>query len=360
MTHARVGCLPGKMKRAQRLLKIIDLLRSDPTYTAARLAEECSVSERTLYRDIAALSCDLGVPIYYQDGYKIGPHGHAPYPGLTVGELLAVYVAASSPALSPQFPHGSHLRSALEKIGEVLGAQAALSADRMARSVSIDAPAHPDVERDGERLAALETCIRRAEVVSFRYSSLSSGQTSVHTVDPYALTFRRRSWYLVGHSHRHRQFRTFKVRRMEGIEPTGDRFTRDGGFDLDEYFARSWEMFHGDPVRVVARFAPRVAQMVTESRYHPTQVVRAEPDGSVLFSAEVAGIEEIGRWLLRFGGDVEVLDPDELRETLLREGARIAATYGGAADVLELLGVDQRRVLASDRPVSDPTPRSTD
>jgi hypothetical protein len=60
---------------------------------------------------------------------------------------------------------------------------------------------------------------------------------------------------------------------------------------------------------------------------------------------------------LGFGGDVEVIEPDELRDMMLRDGLRIASTYAAAPRVLELLGVDPRRVLTGSRPAAKARPR---
>ena len=333
------------MKKAERLLKLLDLIRSDPSYTPIRLAKECGVSQRTIFRDISALTVELGVTVEYENGYKLDANADTPYAGLTPGELLAIRVAATSPVLSgTQYPHGTHLRTALAKISSALGDQAGRFAERLSQSVHIDTPAHPDTDSDGERLACMERCIRDCETVILTYRSLSSQKTSEYAADIYALTFRRHSWYVVVYSHRHHAFRTLKLRRIARVEPTGRRFQRNPDFSLEGYFAGSWELHHGDPVRVTAGFAPDIALLVQETRYHPSQTVTMQADGSALFSVTVAGTDEIERWLLGFGGDVEVLSPPELRQKMLQRGIEIAAAYAAVGDVLKALEIVSDRI----------------
>ena len=59
-------------------------------------------------------------------------------------------------------------------------------------------------------------------------------------------------------------------------------------------------------VRVVVRFSPEVASRVAETTWHPTQVIEPEPDGSLTWTARVAGIQEIRSWILGWGGEAEV------------------------------------------------------
>ncbi|MCK4427433.1 MAG: HTH domain-containing protein [candidate division Zixibacteria bacterium] len=78
------------MAKADRLLLILNLLRSRRNLKASNLAKECEVSERTIFRDIQALS-EARVPIYFDSGYKLLTDAFLPPLNFTVDELLTVY-----------------------------------------------------------------------------------------------------------------------------------------------------------------------------------------------------------------------------------------------------------------------------
>jgi proteasome accessory factor B len=83
-----------------------------------------------------------------------------------------------------------------------------------------------------------------------------------------------------------------------------------------------------DEVEVALRFAPNVASRVREATWHPTQLVEAAADGSLLWRATVAGTIEIRLWILSWGSDVEVLEPASLRDDVRRTLAAALQRYG--------------------------------
>jgi proteasome accessory factor B len=94
-------------------------------------------------------------------------------------------------------------------------------------------------------------------------------------------------------------------------------------------FERAWDIIADqDPVEVVLRFSPAVATRVREARWHPTEAVSEEPDGSLSWRATVAGTIEIRLWILSWGDAVEVIAPAELRADVAATHARAAASYG--------------------------------
>jgi predicted DNA-binding transcriptional regulator YafY len=93
-------------------------------------------------------------------------------------------------------------------------------------------------------------------------------------------------------------------------------------------FERAWDIIADqEPVEVVLRFSPEVAARVQEARWHPSQRVEVQADGSLLWRATVAGSIEIRLWVLSWGADVEVLGPAELRDDVAATAERALARY---------------------------------
>ena len=91
---------------------------------------------------------------------------------------------------------------------------------------------------------------------------------------------------------------------------------------------RAWDIIADQPpVTVVLRFVPEVAARVREATWHPSQALREEPDGSLTWSATVAGTIEIRLWILQWGSDVEVLEPADLREDVAATLERALTRY---------------------------------
>jgi proteasome accessory factor B len=119
--------------------------------------------------------------------------------------------------------------------------------------------------------------------------------------------------------------RTFKLQRILELSLTPDTFEPPDPRVVQEGLGRAWGVIADqEEVEVVLRFDAAIAGLVTETTWHPTEQVTRQPDGSVLWQCRVSGTIEIRRWILSWGSQVEVLEPEELRD-------EVAATYRAAA-----------------------------
>ena len=82
-----------------------------------------------------------------------------------------------------------------------------------------------------------------------------------------------------------------------------------------------------EPVEVVLRFHPRVVRRVRETQWHRSEQVAEQPDGSLLWRARIAEPQEMVHWIRGWGADVEVVEPEKLRETLMGEARAMAEVY---------------------------------
>jgi predicted DNA-binding transcriptional regulator YafY len=350
--------------KAERLLFILDLIRRVPNLNARDLCQECGVSERTLYRDLVSISCDLGVSLYYDSGYRLAPRAFLPPLNLTPEEALALKISASATPLARQAPYSDALKRAVAKIESCLTDRCWNATDGVENSFRIDPPARTG-EHDAPVLSAVQQAIQTSTRLKIGYSSLSSGDTYATFVDPYALIFRRHNWYLIAHSAAHSEVRTFKVRRIKAAQNTEEAFTRDEGFSIEEYLRDSWELFHGEPVEVKVAFSPKVARLLREQTHHESEKVEEAGDGSVIYTAKVAGVEEFARWVLTFGAEARAISPPELADELRRTASTMAELYaedGGRAP-RHVIAVDSdaleppRRDKAKHKPAASKTPK---
>ncbi|MGB9620312.1 MAG: helix-turn-helix transcriptional regulator, partial [Armatimonadota bacterium] len=242
-------------------------------------------------------------------------------------ELMALRLSLTSGPFVEGSPVKRYAESAWRKISEATVWQGAEIAQKMERSHAVNVTAFPaDVSED-----VVET-INRAVGLHHRlrvvYRSQKSRRVGEYTVDPYAVVFRRHSWYVVGYCKEHEKIVQFKLVRFLSAFETGETFSLPADFSVDEFFASSWEAWAGDePVLVRVRFDPEVAEMISEVKRHPSQVVRPLPDGGIIFEVTVAGIEEIGAWIMGYGKHAVVLEPERLREYVFEHARAMAANH---------------------------------
>ncbi|MEW5795746.1 MAG: YafY family protein [Candidatus Zixiibacteriota bacterium] len=313
------------MSKYDRLLYILNLLRSRKSLNARRLADECQVTERSIYRDLISLS-EANVPIYYDNGYKLASGNFLPPLNFTLDEYTCLRLALESTPLAKAGRKADTLRQIKAKIDCCLP-QATREMRKMSRET-----AHIEIDttitgRATTRFyGVLERAISEQRSVDLEYDSLEHGLTR-RLVDPYFIIFRRHAFYFVGYCHLRRDFRTFRIDRLRSLTTTETKFTRRKEISASDYFAGSWELHHGEPVEVVVEFQGRASRVVTDSRHHPSETIERLDNDRIRYRVIVNGTDEIRRWLLGFGADAVVIAPDELRRELGEIGRLIADRY---------------------------------
>ncbi len=140
-----------------------------------------------------------------------------------------------------------------------------------------------------------------------------------------------RTIYALGLSEPPNELRTFKLERIESAHVTDDTFTIPDDFDGPARLARAWGVMYGEePITVRLRFSEYVRQRVQETLWHPSQHITPTPQGCE-WTAQIGDTLEIENWIRGWGADCEVLEPQELREKMIKETRRLAHMY----DVLQ-------------------------
>jgi predicted DNA-binding transcriptional regulator YafY len=312
------------MEKAERLLTLILLLQRRHGCKAAEIAHELGVTERTVYRDIGSVNEIYQGRIYVQcteAGYRLSASADTPPLSLADEELDALQTEADSSPDST--PHGQRLKQAVSKIVGSLKVGRVQSVEHL---LTVSPSSVRDLV-DWQVLQRLEDAIRGKAQLRMDYYSFRSDETRQHLFDPFALTYRKHFWYVVGHSHRDRAVRTLRASRIKRMSQSGRSFEVPATFSLDEYFKGSWEVFTGEPVTVRLRFSARAARLVEEVRWHPSQRVSRAADGRLNFEAEMPLSPELTSWVLSWGSDCEVVGPDALKTEIGSLVDRMSAIY---------------------------------
>jgi predicted DNA-binding transcriptional regulator YafY len=312
--------------RADRLVAILLLLQRRGQVTAADVAAELEVSERTARRDLEALG-GAGVAVYpvrgRGGGWRLLGGGRTDLSGLNESEVRALFLVAGPAAVSPE------VKAALRKLVRALPepfrdrAEAATSAV-MVDPEGWDRPARPRAAPP--HLDALQRAVIDGHQVMLGYVARDRSQ-SERPVSPLGLVAKGTSWYLVAGTDA--GLRTFRVDRVTAVEPTGKPVVRPAGFDL----AASWSEIATEVDRIRAPVAARAlaahwavpmlrGRLGTRFGLGPPR-----PDGRVEVELRGQQVMSLAAELAGFGSAVEVLDPPELRQRLAELAAELAGLY---------------------------------
>ncbi len=305
------------MKKTERLLYILSLLRTNHRLRTCDLAKRCEVTERTIYRDIISIS-EANIPIYYDGGYKLLHNGFLPPGNLSLQEAGFLLSILRSPIFSSGKLYHETIRRISDKItgGEI-------PADG-ANIINIGAVS---TERPGNHKHAsrLEDAIRNRFKVKISYLSLNGKQTK-RMIAPYAICFRHHAWYLIGFCYLRNEIRTFRLGRVQNLEILREKFEIPKEFSIEAYFAGSLGVYSGKQAKFRVKFSGQAAIAIRTSQHHPQEIITENGDSSVIYEISVAGQDEFLRWVLGFGADAEIIEPEcarieminTLKSTLVR------------------------------------------
>jgi predicted DNA-binding transcriptional regulator YafY len=311
-----------------RLLNAIDEGRHSFADLKVRIADGKPPSTRTLRRYLSILS-DAGFPWYFDrrlGTYRFSEGYSLKRLNLSSRELFGL-VTLKRLGASLGGTLASAIEDAAAKLVEVADARgsAHLEGDSSLALRIDQVVLEPESERVFEMLREAEIARRR---VSFKYVD-KKGARSERSVDPYGFIVSGGRVYLVGYDHGRADMRVFAVDNATAPKILPTRFEKPADFDLNTFGAYSVSGVHhaAEPTEVTIRFSPIVAKAARRARVAPQRRVEERTDGAVEIVYAVADPLEIVRWSLGWGGEAEVVAPDDARRSAREMVQLIAERY---------------------------------
>lgn len=298
--------------KIDRLIGILSILLQKEKVTAPELAEKYEVSRRTINRDIEAL-CKAGIPIVTAQGQN---GGISIMEGYKIDNTLLT---------------SADMQAILAGLGSLDSVSGTNQVAQLMENLSVGAstliPGSQNILIDlsswyKESLAPKIDYIRKAMdghyTVCFHYYAPT--RESERIIEPYYLIFRWSSWYVWGYCRERKDYRLFKLNRMEELR-LGDPFpTKSVPFpDLSN------ERIFPGGIRVKALFEPECKWRLVEE--FGKDCFEEQEDGKLLFHADYTDAENLLTWLLTFRDQVILLEPEELRKELMDSIEKMGRRY---------------------------------
>lgn len=320
---------PAKRSLLVRLYCLAQEIQRGSFPNVERLANLLEVNRRTVYRYLEMLKDDFGAPIAFdrqRGGYFFTEHWTFPFPELTEGEVLSLFVLVSVLKQFANTPLETSLQSLRKKLEKFLPAPFKTAPEHLAMMLSpFVSVLRPRVEV-GKVFGTLFEAIQRRKRVRITYQSISSGERTIRDVEPYHLYNFEGIWYLCGFCLLRGGLRDFALDRIEEVTILPEGFTIPPDFDPQKYLSQAFRMFRGKVCKVVIRFDAYQARWIRERIWHPTQKIAELPDGGLLFEVE-ANPEEVKRWVIGYGSHAEIVSPPALREEVREEIQKMFKQY---------------------------------
>ncbi|MEO3808981.1 YafY family protein [Sphaerisporangium sp. B11E5] len=310
----------------ERVLRLLALLQRRPSWTAAELAAELGVTDRSVRRDVERLRA-LGYPVHATagvgGGYRLAAGTRLPPLLLDDEEATATAVSLRLASGGTVAGAGEAALRALAKLDQVMPPR--LRAEVRAVYGATETLTAPGIEIDADLLVTLARACRDAVRVRFHYAT-RDGEDRERTVEPVRMVATGRRWYLMAWDTDRTDWRTFRLDRMRDVTPTTWRFRPRPHPDPAAYVQRA---VTESPYRYLARIrvhAPpdQVRELV------PPQVGRVDDDhdGWCLLTVGGDDLNWLAAHAARLDFEAQILDPPELREAAARLARRLASMSG--------------------------------
>ncbi len=299
--------------KIDRLIGILSILLQEEKTTAPELAERFEVSRRTINRDIEDL-CKAGIPISTTQGTGGGisiMDGYRMDRTILTSKDVQMILAGlrSLDSVSGSRYYGQLMEKIQAGSSEFISGRDSMLIDLSSWYKGSLAP----------KIEVIQSAIENRHILEFKYYAPS--RESNRTIEPYYLVFEWSSWYVWGWCTSRKDYRLFKLNRMDRVAETKKDFICRNAPMPD---LLNEKIFPGG-IKVKALFTPDMKWRLVEE-FGPYCFTEAD-DGRLLFSADYTDMDSLVTWLMTFGAKAEVLEPIEARDIIRRNAEETLQIY---------------------------------
>jgi len=319
------------VSRFDRIYKIHELLRNARLPVPMRVfMAALEASRNTITRDFEYLRDSLGAPLEYcreENGHRYAPNAAVfELPGfwMNPAELYALLVCGQLLENVQPGLISSRLAPLKSKIRQLLG-ESGHDAQTIDERIHIQPIQVRTANHHTFDLVAQATLSGKCLV--FRYQPRGNAEAKARTVHPQRLLHYRSNWYLLAHCNEAEALRLFSLDRItqaRNLDRLAEQLPED---NLDAFVNAGFGIFGGQPKATAhLRFSDHAARWVAEERWHIDQKGEWQEDGFHLH-VPYADERELAMEILRYGAEVEVLEPDSLRDEIAGRIRKMAEIY---------------------------------
>jgi len=311
-----------QLTRQWRILRQIEVSKTG--LTAAEIADTSGVSLRTAYRDLDDLQF-AGFPIYpekgeggnrwkFVDTYKL----NVPFP-LTYTELMSLHLSKDVFRVFKNTIFYESLESLFKKVQSTLPPQTLEYLEQIQSKFHISIKPYKDYKRFRKIIEKVNQATNNCRRVEMLYRPLRSKRDTHRKIDPYKIWLFDGTIYIIGFCHLRSEIRTFALDRIRLLDVTDETFQPPDDFDLNEYTKHSFKVMRDELYTVKVCIKPTWARYVGEKIWHESQKSCKLSDGSLELIFHVAGLDEIKQWVMGFGSEAYVVEPERLKDMVVSD-----------------------------------------
>jgi len=327
-------------KNLIKLLRALELLSKPAGTTIEEMAENLEFDRRSVYRMINVIE-ELGFPIYddkvpfekekrwkLEESYlKKLPNIKIPDVNLTLPEIISLYFLKGESSLFKGTEIDKHTKSAFGKLSLFVPKDAFSKLNKIKALFVSTSKFAKDYSGREEIIDQLMDAMLKRETCYVKYHSFYDDKIKDFKIDPLNFFENDGGLYLFVKATTFGDILTLAVERIQEITKTGSSFKYPRDFDPEELLESAFDIVYEEPIDVKIWFSADQARYIKERKWSKTQKIEDQKDGSIILSMSTSGWWDVKRWVLGFGSNAKVLEPEELKNIIRNDLKSLREAY---------------------------------
>lgn len=315
-----------------KLLRTLDLLANPQGVTIDDMAEKLAVDRRSVYRIMNIIE-ELGFPIYDQrvwfdrrkrwklmESYlKKLPNMSLPEVNLTFSEIIALHMLKGQAGIFKGTEIEVYIRRAFEKLSMFVPKDTLGKIDKIKALFISPSKKAKDYAGKEKIIEMVTQAVLEKKTCRIKYHSFSGDKIKSFLIDPLHFFEHEGGLYLFVNATAYGHIRILAVERIKEVTPTTSTFEYPSNFDPTENLESAFDITLEKPIQVKIWFSADQARYIKERTWSRTQRIEDQLDGSSILSMTTSGRRDIKRWVLSYGAEARLLEPEELRKEIASE-----------------------------------------
>jgi predicted DNA-binding transcriptional regulator YafY len=314
-----------KKDRTARLLKVQMLLWQNPKGLWIReIAKKCSVSTKTIYRDLTTLESELDIPIW-EDGSKrgLGEGYFLPPINLTREEAMNIFLAIRL-MQNLTYSYNPSIISTFQKLDTIVPEPLR----RYIQSTIEYLEKEPKNENNLSNFNRITQAWLSQHPIRMFYKGINYSSPKEYIIEPYFIepSINAHSFYVIGYCRNNKTLQSYNIDLIIGnVTIEADTYQIPDSFNPISYLSASLDIhFEEELITAKLRFDKSISNKIMSTIWHPSQVLTLLDNGSVMLTLRVRDNIDFRSWILGWRDNVEVVEPKILRNQISNIASSIA------------------------------------